>query len=344
MLIRAKVSKFTYATAGRPNVRHMFRLVRSLIVLAGVLVASAAPAASADYPRQPVRMLVGLAAGGGTDVVARALAEWLSQYFGQQFIVENRTGMGGSIAAQALINAPPDGYTLLFMGPNNAIATSLYKKLPFDFLRDTIPVAGVMRLTNLMLVPPSLPTKTVQEFIDYAKAHPGKIMMASSGNGTTVHLSGELFKAMTHIEMVHVPYRGSSAVYPDLMTGKVHVLFDNLTGSIELVRSGQLRGLGVTSEKRWKSLPDIPAIAETVPGYQAGVWYGVVAPKGVPPEVPIVLNRAINTALADPKVLARFAELGGEPMPMSPPELGKLIADETEKWRKVVEFAGVSID
>ena len=322
----------------------MLRLVRSLIVLAGVFVVSAMPAASADYPRQPVRVLVGLAAGGGTDVVARILAEWLSQNLGQQFVVENRTGMGGSLAAQALINAPPDGYTLLFMGPNNAIATSLYKKLPFDFLRDTVPVAGVMRLTNLMLVPPSLPTKTVQEFIDYAKANPGKIMMASSGNGTTVHLSGELFKAMTHIEMAHVPYRGSAAVYPDLMTGKVQVLFDNLTGSIELVRSGQLRGLGVTAEKRWKSLPDMPAIAETVPGYQANVWYGIVAPKGVPPEVAITLNRAINTALADPKVLARFAELGGEPMPMSQTELGKLIADETEKWRKVVEFAGVSID
>jgi tripartite-type tricarboxylate transporter receptor subunit TctC len=322
----------------------MLRLVRSLIVLAGVFVVSAMPAASADYPRQPVRVLVGLAAGGGTDVVARILAEWLSQNLGQQFVVENRTGMGGSLAAQALINAPPDGYTLLFMGPNNAIATSLYKKLPFDFLRDTVPVAGVMRLTNLMLVPPSLPAKTVQEFIDYAKANPGKIMMASSGNGTTVHLSGELFKAMTHIQMVHVPYRGSAAVYPDLVTGKVQVLFDNLTGSIELVRSGQLRGLGVTAEKRWKSLPNMPAIAETVPGYQANVWYGIVAPKGVPPEVAITLNRAINTALADPKVLARFAELGGEPMPMSPTELGKLIADETEKWRKVVEFAGVSID
>src|SRR5215475_12459112 len=322
----------------------MLRLVRSLIVPAAVLVASATPAAAADYPRQPVRVLVGLAAGGGTDIVARLLAEWLSENLAQQFIVENRTGMGGSLAAQALINAPTDGYTLLFMGPNNAIATSLYKKLPFDFLRDTEPVAGVMRLANLMVVPPSLPVKTVQEFIDYAKANRGKVMMASSGNGTTVHLSGELFKAMAKIEMVHVPYRGSSNAYPDLMTGKVHVLFDNLTGSIELVRSGKLRGLGVTAEKRWKSLPDIPAIAKTVPGYEAGVWYGMVAPKGAPPEVVMTLNRAINTALADPKLLARFAELGGEPMPMTPTELGKLIADETEKWRKVVEFAGVSID
>src|SRR5262245_1344772 len=255
----------------------MLRLVRSIIVPAAVLVASATPAASADYPRQPVRVLVGLAAGGGTDVVARTLAEWLSQNLGQQFVVENRTGMGGSLAAQALINAPPDGYTLLFMGPNNAIATSLYKKLPFDFLRDTEPVAGVMRLTNLMVVPPSLPVKTVQEFIDYAKANRAKVMMASSGNGTTVHLSGELFKAITNIEMVHVPYRGSSNAYPDLMTGKVHVLFDNLTGSIELVRLGKLRALGVTVEKRWRLLPVIPARAETVAGYGASVWCGLAA-------------------------------------------------------------------
>jgi tripartite-type tricarboxylate transporter receptor subunit TctC len=322
----------------------MLKLVRVLTVLTGVFIASALPATAADYPRQPVRVLVGLAAGGGTDIVARLLAEWLSENLGQQFIVENRTGMGGSLAAQTLINASPDGYTLLFMGPNNAIATSLYKKLPFDFLRDTEPVAGVMRLTNLMVVPPSLPVKTVQEFIDYAKANRGKVMMASSGNGTTVHLSGELFKAMTKIEMVHVPYRGSSNAYPDLMTGKVHVLFDNLTGSIELVRSGKLRGLGVTAEKRWKSLPDISAIAETVPGYEASVWYGIVAPKGTPSEVVATLNRAVNTALADSKLLTRFSEVGGEPMAMSPGEFGRLVAAETEKWRRIVEFAGVSVN
>jgi tripartite-type tricarboxylate transporter receptor subunit TctC len=281
-------------------------------------------------------LLVGLAAGGGTDLVARILGEWLSQSLRQQFIIENRTGMGGSLAAQAVINAPPDGHTLLFMGPNNAIATSLYKKLPFDFLRDTVPVAGVMRLTNLMVVPPSLPVRTVREFIDYAKA--------SSGNGTTVHLSGELFKAMTNVQMVHVPYRGSSAAYPDLMTGKVHVLFDNLTGAMEFVRSGQLRGLGVSAGKRWESLPDIPAIAETVPGYEASVWYGLVAPKGTPSEVIVTLNQAVNTALADSKLRTRFVEAGGLPMPMSPSEFGRLIADETEKWRRVVEFAGVSVD
>jgi tripartite-type tricarboxylate transporter receptor subunit TctC len=327
-----------------PGVRHMLKLARALAALAVVFVASALPAAAADYPRQPVHVLVGFAAGGGTDLVARILAEWLSQNLGQQFIVENRTGMGGNLAAQALINAPPDGHTLLFMGPNNAIAASLYKKLPFDFLRDTVPVAGVMRLTNVMVVPPSLPVNSVQEFIDYAKANRGKVMMASSGNGTTVHLSGELFKAMTNIEMVHVPYRGSSAVYPDLMTGKVHVLFDNLTGAMEFVRSGRLRGLGVTAPKRWESLPDIPAIAETVPGYEASVWYGLVAPEGTPSEVVATLNQAVNTALADPKLQTRFAEAGGLPMPMSPREFGRLIADETEKWRKVVEFAGVSVN
>jgi tripartite-type tricarboxylate transporter receptor subunit TctC len=211
-------------------------------------------------------------------------------------------------------------------------------------MRDTVPVAGVMRLTNLMVVPPSLPVKTVQEFIDYAKTYPGKLSMASSGNGTTVHLSGELFKAMTKIQMVHIPYRGSSAAYPDLMTGKVHVLFDNLSGSIQFVRSGQLRALGVTAGKRWGALPDLPTIAETVPGYEASVWYGIVAPKGTPPNVVATLNKAVNAALTDPKLLARFTEAGGLPMPMSPGELGGLIADETDKWRKVVEFAGVSVD
>src|SRR6516165_8085720 len=322
----------------------MLKLVRAFTAFAGVFVASALPAAADDYPRQPVRLLVGFAAGGGTDNVARMLAEWLSHSLGQQFIVENRSGMGGSLAAQAVINAPPDGHTLLFMGPNNAIATSLYKKLPFDFLRDTVAVAGVMRLTNLMVVPPSLPVRSVQEFIDYAKANPGKIMMASSGNGTTVHLSGELFKAMTNVQMVHVPYRGSSAAYPDLMTGKVHVLFDNLTGAMEFVRSGQLRGLGVTAGKRWESLPDVPAIAETVPGYEASVWYGLVAPKETPPEIIEKLNRAINLALTDRTVQARLAELGGEPMPMTPKEFGKLVIDETEKWGKVIRAAGIKAE
>jgi tripartite-type tricarboxylate transporter receptor subunit TctC len=303
------------------------------------------PAAGADkYPSRPVHFIVGFTAGGPTDIVARIVGEWLSDHLGQQFVVENRAGSGGMIAANAVVNAPPDGYTILFVAPNNAIGASLYKNLPFNFLRDTVPVAGIMRLANIMVVPPSLPVHSVAEFIAYAKAHPGELSFASSGNGTSVHMSGELFKAMTGINIVHVPYRGSSAAFPDLMTGKVHVMFDNLPGSIEFVRSGQLRALGVTTAKRSDALPDVPAIGEIVPGYEASVWYGIAAPKGTPPEAIETLNKAMAVALADPKMKARLAELGGIPMPMSPDEFGKLVADETEKWAKVVKFAGISVE
>jgi tripartite-type tricarboxylate transporter receptor subunit TctC len=322
----------------------MLRAIPALAALAGAYALSISPTGAADYPTRPVQLVVGLAAGGGTDAVARIMADWLTHSLGQRVVIENRPGMGGNLGAQSVINARPDGHTLLFMGPNNAIATSLYKRLPFDFLRDTEPVAGIMRLTNLMVVPPSLPVNTVQQFIDYAKANPGKLSMASTGVGTSVHLSGELFKAMTKTDMVHVPYRGSSPAYPDLITGKVDVLFGNLTSSIELVQSKRLRGLGVTSAKRWESLPDMPTIAETVPGYEADVWYGIVAPKGTPREIVATLNKAINTGLADPNMRVRFEQAGGVPMPMSPSEFGKMIADETEKWRKVVQFAGVSVD
>ena len=325
-------------------VTRMAKLLAAIAALAAIFGAESTAGAATNYPTRPVQLIVGFAAGGGTDTVARLLAEWVSRDLGQKFVIENRPGMGGNLAAQSVVNAPPDGYTLLFAGPNNAIAQSLYKKLQFDFTRDTAPVGGVMRLTNLMVVPPSLPVHTVQEFIDYAKAHPGKLSMGSTGHGTSVHLSGELFKAMTKIEMVHVPYRGASLVYPDLMNGNVHVLFGNLTGAIEFVRAGRLRALGITAAKRWSELPDIPAIAETVPGYEADVWYGVVAPKGTPPEILARLNAAINAALADPNLIARFVEAGGVPMPMNPNEFGKLVSDETEKWRKVVEFAGVSVD
>lgn len=322
----------------------MRKLVQALFVLVIGCAVAHAPARAKDYPVRPVQLVVGLAAGGGTDIVARLLGEWLSQHLGQQFLIENHPGMGGNLAAQSVINSPPDGYTLLFTGPNHVIAKSLYKKLPFDFQRDTVPVGGVMRLTNLMVVTPTLPVTTVQQFIDYAKANPGKLSMASTGVGTSVHLSGELFKAMTKIDMVHVPYRGSSPAYPDLVTGKVHVLFGNLTGSMEFVHSGNLRALGVTASHRWQTVPDIPAIAETVPGYEADVWYGVVAPKGTPPEIVDLLNKAINAALSDPQLVARFAIVGGLPMPMSPNEFGKLIAGETDKWHKVVESAGISVE
>jgi tripartite-type tricarboxylate transporter receptor subunit TctC len=312
---------------------------------AAALPAMSRIASAQTYPARPVHLLVGLAAGGGTDLTARIIAEWLSQYFGQQFVVENRTGMAGNLAAQAVVNSPPDGHTLLFTGPNSTISSTLYKKLPFKFLQDTVPVGGVMRFPNLMVVAPSLPVKTVREFIDYAKAHPGELSMASSGVGASPHLSGELFKFMTKIEMVHVPYRGGAAAYPDLMTGKVHMLLDNLGGPVlELVRSSKLRALGVTTATRWESLPDIPAIAETVPGYEVTIWYGMVAPKNTPPQVVAALNKALNAGLADPNVKARLAEGSGVPMPMSPSELGKFMADDTEKWRKVIEFAGVSAE
>ena len=243
------------------------RAARTAFFVFGLAAALVAPAFAADkYPSRPIRLISGFAAGGAVDITARVMADWLSSDLGQQVVVEDRGGSGGNIGAQAMITSPPDGYTILFDAPNNAISASLYKKLPFDFIRDTVPVAGIMRLTNIMVIPPSLPFKTVADFIAYGKANPGKLSFASSGNGTSVHMSGELFKAMTGIDMVHVPYRGAAGAYPDLMTEKVHVLFDNLPGSIEFVRSGQLRALGVTVAKRWPALPDIPAIAETLPG------------------------------------------------------------------------------
>jgi tripartite-type tricarboxylate transporter receptor subunit TctC len=302
------------------------------------------PASAADYPNRPVRWLIGFTAGGPVDTVARIMAQWLSERFGQQFVVENRAGSGGNVAAAAAINSPPDGHTLLFVAPNNAISTSLYKKLPYDFIRDTAPVASIMQLTNMMVVPTSLPVKTVQEFIDYCKANRGKVFFASSGNGTSVHMSAELFKTLTKVEMTHVPYRGSSAAMPDLISNKVQVLFDNLPSALEQVRGGTLRGLGVTSPQRWPSVPDIPTVAETVPGFESVGFYGISAPKGTPPEIVDVLNKAVGEALKDPKLVARLADVGGIPKPMTPAEFGKLVADETEKWRKVVEFAGVSVD
>lgn len=314
-----------------------------LLCLAG-LCGATVPASAADYPNRPVHWLIGFSAGGPVDIVARIMAQWLSDHFGQQFIVENRTGSGGNIAAAAVVNSPPDGYTLLFAAPNNAISASLYKKLPYDFLRDTAPVASIMQLTNMMVVSNALPAKTVQEFIDYCKANPGKISYASSGNGTSVHMSAELFKAMTKCDMLHVPYRGSAAALPDVISNKVQLIFDNLPSALEQVRGGNVRALGVTSPQRWPGVPDVPAIAETVPGFESVGFYGISAPKATPPEVIDILNKAVGEALKDPKLVERLKETGGIPRPMTPAEFGKLVADETEKWRKVVEFAGVSVD
>jgi tripartite-type tricarboxylate transporter receptor subunit TctC len=308
------------------------------------LAGGVAPAAAADYPNRPVRWLIGFAAGGPVDVVARILSQWLSEHFGQQFVVENRAGSGGNIAAATAINSPPDGYTLLFVAPNNAISASLYKHLSYDFIRDTVPVASIMQLTNMLVVSNAMPVKTVQELIDYCKANPGKVSYASSGNGTSVHMSAELFKAMTGINMVHVPYRGSAIAFPDIISNKVQLIFDNLPTGLEQSRSGNVRALGVTSPQRWPGVPDVPAIAETVPGFESVGFYGISAPKGTPPEIVDTLNKAVGEALKDPKVVERLTAIGGIPKPMTPAEFGKLIEVETEKWRKVVEFAGVSVD
>src|SRR5712672_3590188 len=321
----------------------MFAFVRTalfgLVCLTSIVI-GIAPSSAADYPNRPVHWLIGFAAGGPVDIVARIMSQWLSEHLGQQFIVENRTGSGGNIAAAAAITSAPDGYTLLFVAPNNAISTSLYKKLTYDFLRDTTPVASIMELTNMLVVSNATPVKTVQEFIDYCKANPGKISYASSGNGTSVHMSAELFKAMTKCDMQHVPYRGSALAFPDIISDKVQLIFDNLPTALEQARGGTVRALGVSSAQRWPSVPDVPAIAETVPGYEASVFYGMSVPKATPPDIVDTLNKAVNEVLKDPKLIARFAELGGVPKPMTPEAYGKFIAAETEKWRKVVEFAG----
>src|SRR3954464_11869158 len=324
----------------------MFGLLRKALpaLVCLLSLATAAPSLAADYPSRPVHWLIGFAAGGPVDIVARIMSQWLSDRFGQQFVVENRTGSGGNIAAAAAISSPPDGDTLLFVAPNNAISTSLYKKLPYDFVRDTAPVASIMRLTNMLVVSNEFPAKSVQEFIDYCKANPGKVSFASSGNGTSVHMSAELFKAMTKCDMVHVPYRGSALAFPDIISDKVQLIFDNLPTALEQARGGNVRALGVTSPQRWPGVPDVPAIAETVPGFNAVGFYGISAPKGTPPEIVALLNKAVDEALKDPKLVARLADTGGIPKAMTPAAFGQLLSDETEKWRKVVEFAGVSVD
>jgi tripartite-type tricarboxylate transporter receptor subunit TctC len=322
----------------------MFDRLRRYALSLACLALLATPVAAQNFPSRPIHFIVGFAAGGPNDIVARILADYLAVSMGVPWVVENRAGSGGMIAAASVVNSAPDGYTVMFVAPNNAIGTSLYKKLPFNFIRDTVPVASTLKLANLMVVPPDFPANTVAEFIAYAKVNPGKINMASSGNGTSVHMSGELFKLMAGIEMQHVPYRGSAPAMPDLMTGKVHVMFDNLPGSIVFAREGKLKALGVTTAQRWPATPNIPAISETIPGYEASIWYGISAPKGTPPEIVAILNKAVNAALTDPKMAAKFAELGAVPAPGTPEQFGKLIADETEKWRKVVEFANISVD
>ena len=292
------------------------------------------------YPTQPVRVVVGVAAGGSTDILARLMAQWLSERLGQQFFVENRPGGGTNVATEAVVNSPPDGYTLVFAATSSSINASLYSRLPFNFIRDIAPVAGVVRVPNVVVVSPALPVKTLAEFIAYAKANPAKVNMASAGIGTTPHMSGELFKMMAGIDMVHVPYRGTGPAHADLISGQVQVLFDGMPSCIALVRGGQLRALAVTTAYRSEALPDLPIAADFVPGYEASSWFGIGAPKNTPAPIIELINKEVNAAFVDPKMKAKLADLGGDPLAGSPAEFGRLIADETEKWAKVVKFSG----
>jgi tripartite-type tricarboxylate transporter receptor subunit TctC len=288
-----------------------------------------------------VRWIVGFTPAGGNDFVARLTAQWLSDRLGQSFVIENRPGAGTNIAAEAVVNAPPDGYTLFLANMSNAINATLYEKLNFNFMRDIAPVAGISRAPLIMAVNLSVPARTVPEFIAHAKANPGKVNMASAGIGSAGHLAGELFMLMTGVRLVHVPYRGNAPALTDLIAGQVEVLFPSSGSSIEYVRTGKVRALAVTGTTRLDALPDLPTVSDSVPGYEASSFYGVGAPRNTPAEIVDTLNRAVNTALADPKMKARLADIGSTPLPGSPADFGKLIADETEKWGKVIKFAGI---
>jgi tripartite-type tricarboxylate transporter receptor subunit TctC len=282
--------------------------------------------------------------GGPTDIAARLIGQWLSDRLGRQFVIENRPGATGNIGTEAVVNAAPDGYTLLVVAASNAINTTLYRKLNFVFHRDTAPVAAIIRVPNVVEVTPSLPARTVPEFIAYAKANPGKINFASGGNGTSQHVSGELFKMMAGVDMLHVPYRGSAPALTDLIAGHVQVMFDAVSSSIPYIRAGQVRGLAVTTATRLEALPGLPTVSDFVPGYEASAWFGVCAPRKTPAEIVDRLNREINAALADPAMKAHLADLGGTPLPGSPADFGNLIVAETEKWAKVLKFSGTSAD
>ena len=296
------------------------------------------------YPSRPVRIIVTFAPAGSSDIVARLIGQWLSERLGQQFVIDNRPGGGGNIGTEAVVRAPADGYTLLLVGSFNATNAALYDKLNFNLIRDIAPIAGVFRGPLVMLVHPSVPAKTVPEFITYAKANPGKIDFASAGIGSVSHLSGELFKAMAGVNLVHVPYRGGGPAVNDLLGGQVQVYFASTPSSIEYIKAGRLRALSLTTATRSDALPDIPTVGEFVPGYEATAWYGIGAPRATPAEIVDKLNKEINAALADPRMKARIVDLGGDVLALSPADFGKLIADETEKWGNVIRALNIRAD
>jgi tripartite-type tricarboxylate transporter receptor subunit TctC len=316
----------------------------ALVLAAAACITTAGTVRADDYPNHTVRWLVGYPPGGSTDICARLIGQYLSEHLGQQFAVENKPGAGNNLATEMAAKAAPDGYTVFLVNPANAINASLYKNLSFNFIADMAPVGGFIRVPNVMEVNANVPAKTVAEFIAYAKANPGKVNMASSGIGTSVHLSGALFQMMTGTELVHVPYRGAAPALTDMLGGQVQVMFDNLPSSIGHIQGGRLRALAVTTAVRAKALPDVPTIAETVPGYEASAWFGMAVPKGTPRPIIDKLNKTINEALADPAMQAKLAELGGSNISGTPEDFGKVIAQETDKWAKVVKATGATAE
>jgi tripartite-type tricarboxylate transporter receptor subunit TctC len=323
-----------------PHRRQFLHLAAS----AAALPAMSRIARAQAYPTRPVRIIVGYAPGGTNDISARLMGQWLSEQLGRQFVIENRPGAGSNLATETVVHAPPDGYTLLLVNTSNAINSALYDKLNFNFIDDIAPVAGIMRAPQVMVVNPSIAAKSVAEFITYAKANPGKINMGSAGIGSVTHTCGELFKMLSGVNLVHVPYRGAGPALVDLLGGQVQVMFVGMTESIEYIKVGRLRALAVTTAARTPALPDIPTVGEFVAGYEAVTFFGIGAPKSTPADIVDQLNREINAGLADPKLKGRLADLGGVPMPMTPADFGKFIADETEKWAKVIKFIGIKAD
>src|SRR5262245_35455762 len=333
--------RICFRSIKEPLVKSSRRHVLHLAIGATALAALPRIAPAQAYPTRPVRIVAAFSAGGGVDITARLIGQWLSDRLGQPFVTENRPGAGGNIGTEAVVNAAPDGHTLLLATVPNAVNASLYEKINFNFIRDIAPVGGIIRVPQVILAHPSLPAKTVPEFIAYAKANPGKVDMASAGPGSAPHMAGELFNAMARIKMVHVSYRGQGPAMTDLLGGQVQVMFATTPGTTDYIRTGRLRALAVTTASRVEMLPELPTVGDFVPGYEASQWYGLGAPKGTSAEIVAKLNNEINAALADARMKTRFADIGGQPLGGSPADFGRLIADETEKWAKVVKFAGL---